>query len=111
MPVTCCKMASRMPTVSGSRRARENSSAQLPFSAESAARILASSALAKSSPATLVRMFSASAARSISTSQRGLSGIPISNSAKATEGKMPLANIQRQPVASFQAWSPQRAMK
>ena len=107
MPVTCCRMASRMPTISGSRSVRENSSAQLPFRADSAARMLASSALAKSSPATLVRIVLACSARPISTSHRGLSGIPSSNRANATEGRMPLANIQRQPTASFHARSPQ----
>jgi hypothetical protein len=53
----------------------------------------------------------ASASRPISISQRGLSGIGRRTSANTTEGKTPVANIQRQPVLMSQAWSPDRATK
>ena len=61
------------------QRAARTAPPSCPVSVESAARMLASSALAKSSPATLVRMVLACSARPISTSQRGLSGIRSSS--------------------------------
>ena len=103
MPVTCWRMASKMPIKSGSRSRAEKSSPQVPCSCDSAAWMLANSAPANSGPPTFSRIRRALSSRLRSINQRGLSGMGISSRPKQTAGRMPAPNIQRQPLAMSQA--------
>ena len=76
MPVTCWRMASAMPRMSGTASRGENNSRQVPCSPASDSRTAAASVAANSAPATLARMMRAWSSRFCSISQRGLSGMP-----------------------------------
>ena len=103
MPVTCCRMARPMPTSRGLRSRPENKSPHVPCPTSSPALMLENSAAANSRPPTRSSISRLSFSRPRSSSQRGLSGIRNSSSAKTTEGAIPVANIHRQPVAVSQA--------
>ena len=111
MPVTCCRTASATPINSTTRAPDLNSSARLPVSRPMASLISRNSVSAAVGPFTRVRMRRARSVWPWASRKRGVSGTKNSKPSSNTAGSASEANIHRQPVASFQAWSPCNAMK
>ena len=111
MPVTCWRMASAMPMHERQPQAAGEQFAPGALFLRERGLDAGELAPGECRPADFFRGSGcASSSRFRSISQRGLSGIGISSSARtAADGAMPVPNIQRQPVSMSHAWFSGRA--